>query len=104
MMLVETPQENDWVDAAPFRALAHQLVADSGLAWQAVAIGTHIPLRTMRSLLGLSTSHIPRRIRRTDARRLMAVTAPALKTMSAAHGDAAPARLALRRDRTRPTP
>jgi hypothetical protein len=89
---------NDWVDAAPFRAMAHRLVADSGLAWQAVAIGAHIPLRTMRSLLGAGGTgqrRPLRRIRSTDARRLMGVSATALKTLSAANSDAEVARLAL---------
>ncbi|MDR0837059.1 MAG: hypothetical protein LBM94_02400 [Propionibacteriaceae bacterium] len=86
---------HDWVQAAPFRAMAHRLVADSELNWQAVAIGTNIPLRTMRSLLGLSAGRPPRRIRRVDARRLMAVTAQTLKSVAGTHGDAIPARLAL---------
>ncbi|ARO12311.1 hypothetical protein EFN20_01610 [Propionibacterium freudenreichii] len=58
-----------WVDAAPFRAMAHRLMAETGWHWRVLALATDVPAGTMRALLGLGRAarHEHPRIRRSDA-------------------------------------
>lgn len=62
----------EWVEAAPFRAHARNLVATTGLPWRAVAIAARVPSRVVGRLVGEGTRS--GRVRSSDAERLLELT------------------------------
>jgi hypothetical protein len=72
---------NGWVDAVPFRALCHYLMAQTGLPWYAIPAATRTPHRMIRTLL-FDTS--VRRIRYIDAKQLLYTTSTMLLSDAAA--------------------
>jgi hypothetical protein len=88
-----------WVEAAPFRAQLHQLLAETGLPWRALAGETGVPDRVVRSLLHGQEGRAVRRIAPHYARRLLRMNAEdlsgALRELTTAEPSHAAAHLLL---------
>ncbi|HHU39486.1 MAG TPA: hypothetical protein GXZ45_09440 [Propionibacterium sp.] len=70
-----------WVDGAPFAAHLVHLCSTTGLPWSLVAAYAGVPLRTAERLLAPSRRSRLRRLPRSVAQRLIAVTPEELRRL-----------------------
>lgn len=80
-----------WVEAAPFRAHVRHLCATTGLPWPVLAMRAGVSLALVDHLLHGREGRTPRRITRTCAARLLAVTQAGVSALAVegVHADAA---------------
>lgn len=75
------PSPCDLVDAVAFRALARQLISDTGLPWRALARAAGVDPSIMAQLLMGVNGHEIRMLPRRDAERLLGLTRERLERL-----------------------
>ncbi len=72
---------HDWLPATPFRSHVNALIAATGLPWRAVALQAGVPPRVVRTLILGRGGRLNRKIPRSAAISLLALSETALKQL-----------------------